>query len=399
MKLLFLVTDDWFFWSHRLHLARAARDAGFDVAVATSRGSYEKRIEAEGFDFHPVSFARSVPGQVRNLPLVLELTRLYARLQPDLCHHVSFLPVLYGSLAARRAKVRSVVNAITGLGHAFISPRAIHPLRWAMERAYRHVLRGEHVRTIFQNADDQNLFVERGLVAAEQTAIVPGSGVDTERFRPSPEVAGPPVVLFASRMLWSKGAGVLVKAGEILRQRGVAHELRLVGRPHPSNPDSIAEAQLEEWDRSGSARWMGYQSDMPGVLAGAHVVCLPSHYREGVPLALIEGAAAGRPLVATDSPGCRDIVRHGQNGLLVPERDPMALAQALETLIGEADVRARMGQAGRALVEERFSKDVVNAGILRVYRELLDGAWPEDPRGGPVLTPLPRPLDTSATLR
>jgi len=369
MRVLLLVTDDWFFWSHRLHLAREIRDAGGEVHVATSRGAYAARIEAEGFHLHPVRFARTLLGQPRNVLLLRRLADLYRELRPDVVHHVSFLPVFYGSLAARMAGMGAVVNAVTGLGHAFVDGG--RAMRRLLERCYAIALAGPRTRAIFQNEEDRELFVARGLVPRGRSVVVAGAGVDTEAFRPSPEPAGRPVVLLIGRMLWSKGVGVLVDASRRVRERGIDHELWLLGEPHPTNPDSIPRAELEAWHERGDARWLGRREDVSEWIPRASVVALPSYYREGVPLALIEAAAAGRPIVTTDTPGCRDIVRHGENGLLVPPRDAGALAGALAGLLADPERRARLGAGGRERALARFSKEIVNARTLEVYGELV----------------------------
>ncbi len=402
MRVLFLVTDDWFFWSHRLGLARAVRDAGGSVVVATCAGPLQEAIEAEGFAFEPVRFGRDVLGQLANLALVRRLERLYRRLRPDIAHHVSFLPIVYGSLAARRAGVPAVVNAVTGLGRFFMEEGGRRgPARRLVERAYRRALvpspGGPRSLALFQNPDDERLFRELGLVRPAEAALVHGSGVDTARFRPSDERPGVPVVLFCSRMLHSKGVADLVEACALLRARGVPHALELAGEPHGDNPDSLRERDLARWHERGLARWLGRRDDVPELLARSHVVALPSYYREGVPLALIEAAASARALVTTDTPGCREIVRHGVNGLLVPPRRPPELAQALAALLEDPATRARMGAAGRALVLERFSAAVVNGAILEHYRRLLgEGARaPRPARAGaepPPLLPAAHPL-------
>ena len=380
MKILFLVTDDWYFLSHRLHLARGVRDAGAEVVVVTSRGEGVAAIEDEGFTFRPIRFRRTLGGQALNLPLIAQLTRLYRRERPDLVHHVSFLPLFYGSMAAARAGVPAVVNAVTGLGHAFSNENGRGKLlRLGLERAYRRGLRGENVHALFQNAEDRAHFLELGLVPEERCTCTPGSGVDTEHFEPRTEPATTrPVLLHASRMLWSKGVGDSVEASRILTRRGVAHDLVLAGRTHATNPEAITEAELRAWEAEGVASWRGHVEDMRELYARSHVVLLPTRYREGVPMALLEAASAGRPILATDMPGCRDVVINGVNGYTVPPGSPEQMADALEPLLADAALRRRMGEAGRRHVVAHFSKEIVIEETLAVYRSLLPAVWPHD---------------------
>lgn len=385
VKLLFLVTDDWYFLSHRFALAKAAKDAGCEVVVATN-GSRGDELRAAGFRVREVSFSRRVLDQPRNLGLLRRLVALYREERPDLVHHVSFLPIFYGTLAARRAKVPAVVNAVTGLGHAFVDGGVRRKaLRWTVERAYARVLTGSRVRILVQNREDEQHLVTKGLADPDRISLVPGSGVDTERFLPRAEPLGDgaPLIVHASRMLWSKGVGDTVAAVQALRARGVPCRLVLAGRTHPENPQSIPESHLRAWSAEGVAQWIGETDDMPGLMARAAILCLPSVYREGVPMVLLEGAAAGRPIVTTDVPGCRDVVVDGDNGLLVPPSDPDAVAQALGRLLEDPDLRARMGERGRRRVLERFSQELVIRRTFGVYRDLVGDAWPH------VLAPLP----------
>jgi glycosyltransferase involved in cell wall biosynthesis len=381
VKILFLVTDDWYFLSHRLHLARGVRDAGGEVVVATSGGEGVGVIEEEGFAFRPVRFRRTLAGQFLNLALIGELTALYRRERPDIVHHVSFLPQVYGSLAAARAGVPAVVNAVTGLGHAFSGKNGKNGesgrrsfLRWGIERGYGMALRRPNVRALFQNDEDRSQLVKLGLVPEERTSCIPGSGVDTDHFRPEPEpTEDPPTILHASRMLWSKGVGDSVEASRELERRGVSHRLILAGRTHPTNPEAISEAQLGAWEREGIAEWFGNVGRMRECFARSHVVLLPTLYREGVPMVLLEAASCARPIVATDVPGCRDVVKDGVSGRIVPRNSPRQIADALEELLGDAALRRRMGEAGRRHVVAGFSKEIVVERTLEIYRSLLLG--------------------------
>jgi glycosyltransferase involved in cell wall biosynthesis len=379
-KALFVVNSDWFFVSHRFALGRALRDAGFDVAVAAGPTGDGPAIEAEGLRFLPVPFdrgGRSVRNDARTLA---RLARLYGREAPDLVHHVTIKPVLYGSLAARLARVPAVVNAISGLGFVFIERDRPGPrdalLRGGVLGAYRLALDSPRARAVFQNEDDRSFFVRRRLVARGRTALVRGSGVDTGRFRPSPPPeGGPPLVVLPARMLWDKGVGEFVEAARRLKAGGVSARFALVGAPDPGNPASVPADRLEAWRREGFVEWWGHRRDMPAVFASAHLVALPS-YREGLPLALAEAAASGRAGVATDVPGCRDVVKHGETGWLVPPRDPGALARALAEALADRDALARRGEAAHRYVARDFSRETVVAAHLRLYRELLGPRWP-----------------------
>lgn len=373
-RILYLVNDDRFFWSHRLPLAQAARDAGAEVAVAAPAGAHRARIEAAGFAFHPVPLQKVSIHPVRELRAAGHIARLYRELRPHLVHHVTLKPIVYGGRAARRLGIPAV-HAVTGLGYVYTGEDAKRRLlRRVAEAGYRYALGHPRSRTVFQNPDDLALFVEKGLVRRERAEVIPGSGVDPERFRPAPEPPQPPItVLLAARMLWDKGVGDLVEAARLLRAREVPIRVVLAGNPDPLNPSAIPPAQLEAWQREGLAEWLGHQADMAGLLQACHVFCLPSRYREGIPLALLEAAACGRPIVTADAPGCREVVQHQDNGLLMPPGDPAALAGALERLAADAALRQTMGRRGRERVLARFTAAHVAEQTLRLYEGLLEG--------------------------
>lgn len=390
MKILYTVTDDWYFLSHRLHVARAVREEGCEVLVVTSPGPRVPEILAEGFQHRPLRFHRTIKTQPLNLPVLTGLRHIYREESPDLVHHVSFLPVLLGTLAARSAGVPAIVNAITGLGHAFMEGGLRRrTLRFIMERAYRIALARGDCLALFQNEEDRRRFLSDGLAREDASICIPGSGVDTDLFRPCERPAeGVPIILHASRMLWSKGVGSTVEACRLLRRREVQHRLVLAGRTHPSNPESIPEARLFGWQEEGVAEWIGHQEDMPRVLAAAHVVCLPTLYREGVPKVLLEAAASGRPIVTTDVPGCRDVVEDGVNGFVVPTREPRRLADALQVLLENDNLRLRMGAAGREKILSGFSKEIIVKHTLDCYAQLLPNRWQVElrPRRSPAPT-------------
>ncbi len=372
LKVLFFTTEDWYFWSHRLLLARAVRDSGFDVVVVTRVNQHTDRIKQEGFNLIPIKLERNNKNPFHGLWIIFKLVQIYRRERPDLIHHVAMMPILYGSWAAKIAGVSTVVNAFTGLGYLF-AERGVGNrfLRRCFCLAYRGTLSLEHVTAIFQNPDDIALFSrETGIPVSSDIALIRGSGVDLARFVPTPEPAGPPLVVFASRMLWDKGVGEFVDAAHRLRKNGVMGRFVLVGESDRDNPTAVPSGQLKAWAKQGLVEWWGQKDDMPSVFSQSHVVCLPS-YREGVSKVLIEAAACGRAIVTTDAPGCREIVRHGENGFLVPVRDTEALARALQTLIENPGLRAKMGARSREIAVTEFSSEQVARETLAVYRQLL----------------------------
>lgn len=368
-QVAFFVTVDWYFCQHYLALARAARDAGFSVSVITGVEAHGQVIRESGLRLIPFEVSRKGVNPVSELGAIWRLARILRVERPDLLHNIAQKPVLYGTLVARFLGIPAVVNGIAGMGYLFTSEeRRARLIRRLAIYGYRRLLRAPRVRTLVQNADDQ---AQLRRLTGIDPVLIPGSGVNLERFSPSPEPPGPPVVVLASRMLWDKGVGELVEAARILKARGCRARLVLVGKPDPGNPNSVDEAQLREWQRGGCVEWWGHRSDMPAVLRQAHIACLPSYYREGIPKFLLEAAAAGLPLVTTDAPGCREAVDDGTNGVLVPPREPVALADGLESLLRDPERRRRLGVRSRQLAEERFAEDRIHAQTLGVYRELL----------------------------
>jgi glycosyltransferase involved in cell wall biosynthesis len=371
-RLLYVVNHAGFFLSHRLSLAQAAQAAGYDVHIATPAAIETETIRAEGFPHHPVPLSRRGVRVWEEALTLRHLYRLYRTLNPDLVHHVTIKPVLYGGMMARLAHVPAAVYSVTGLGHVFVANGLkVRLLRQGVKLAYRLALGHPNARVIFQNPDDRALFVKNHLVDESKAVLIKGAGVNMSLFSPCPETeTETPLVLFASRMLWSKGVGEFVEAARRLREAGVTARFVLVGDVDPDNPASVPAARLEAWRDGGAVEWWGHRNDMAAVFAQSHLVCVPS-YGEGVPKVLIEAAACGRAIVTADVPGCREIVRHGENGLLAPVRDAGALAERLRQLIEDPALRRRMGVRSRSIAEAEFSLEQVVRETLAVYRELL----------------------------
>ena len=368
-RLLFVVNNPAFFMSHRLPVAQAAQRAGYDVHVATMDGPAVADIVALGMTHHVIPMTRSGKRPLQELGTLLALLRLFRRLRPRVVHLVTIKPVLYGGIAARLARVPGMVAAISGLGFVFLSNSLkMRLVRAVVARLYRLALGHPNSRVIFQNASDRDLLKSLGAVRDEQVVLIRGAGVDLELCQALPEPAAPPVVAtMVARLLRDKGVWEFVEAARLLRARGVSVTMRLVGGVDAGNPTSATPAEVEAWQREGCVEALGERSDVPQLYAASHIAVLPS-YREGLPKSLIEAAACGRAVVTTDVPGCRDAIDPDKTGLLVPVRDPQALADAIARLVDDAALRHSMGVAGRALAEREFNIE----RVARIHVELYD---------------------------
>ena len=342
-RIVFFVTEDWYFCSHRLPLAIAAKQAGYTVYVITRVNLHGAEIEAAGLNLVGVTMSRRSKNPIVDARFIVELIRIYKDIRPDLVHHVAMKPVIYGSIAARLAGVSANVNALAGLGFLFSSRKIMaRLLRPIIKTLLRVLLDNERTTVILQNPDDVELMVASGTINRGRVRLIMGSGVDIDEYRQQPEPEGMPIVLLASRLLWDKGVGEFVKAAQMLKTAGVEARFVLVGEGDDANPESISQHRLDVWKREGVVEIWGRRSDMPSVLSASHIVCLPS-YREGLPKVLVEAASCGRPIVTTDAPGCREIVRDGVNGILVPVKDADALANAIRSLLKAPEIAEANG--------------------------------------------------------
>ncbi|MCF8476727.1 MAG: glycosyltransferase family 4 protein [Pseudolabrys sp.] len=373
-KILYLVSEDWYFVSHRLPMARSAKAAGYDVHVATRVGRCGQQIVSEGFTLHPIEWRRGNMNPFRLLATVMQTRRLYRALAPDLVHHVALVPSIVGSVAALGLPAARL-NAFAGLGYIFTSATAKARLvRAAATPLLGWLLKRPATSVLVQNPDDRAAAIRLG-VAADRIALIPGSGIDVDILTPLPEPTGPFTIGFVGRLLDDKGVRTLVRAHEILAERGVAVRMLLAGTPDPSNPASIPDQVIANWRARPGLSLLGHVDDVGTVWAQAHVGVLPSR-REGLPKSLLEAAACGRALIATDVPGCREIARHGVNALLVPPDDPEALANAIETLMADSGKRQAFGRASRQIAVDEFSSDRIGREIVALYKSLLAAAAP-----------------------
>jgi glycosyltransferase involved in cell wall biosynthesis len=381
-RLLFVVNDTTFFVSHRLPLAVAAREAGFDIDLAALDSGGLEEVRAHGIAFHPLAVDRTGINPLRDVRLFCQLLALIRTLRPTLMHTVTIKPVIYGGIAARLLGVPSLVSAVSGLGSVFVdADKATLLVRFIVRGLYRLALAHHNSCAIFQNPEDHDQMVNAKLVAPERTVLIRGSGVDIDVFRPTPEPEGTPIAIMPARLVWPKGVREFVEAARLLHRSDVKIRMALVGEPPAHNRASVPRAEIRAWVEQGLIEWWGYRSDMPQVYASCHVVCLPSFYGEGVPRALIEAAACARPIVTTDTPGCREVVHDRDNGLLVPPRSPEAIAEALRTLVGDPELRAEMGGRGRRRAVSEFSLGHVIGATLALYERLSATADRSPARG------------------
>jgi glycosyltransferase involved in cell wall biosynthesis len=365
-----LVSDGKSFLSHRLGLARAARDAGWAVTVIMPPCPEVAAARGEGFEVVESPMRRDLRAPWEDLRAAWQIASVLRRCGADVVHNFALKPALVGTLACRIARIRTVVNTVAGMGYIFINQGLkARVLRTVIVAGFRALIDRAGTAVIVQNRDD-HAAVAGPLVHAERVVLVRGSGVDVGHYTPQPEPGGTPVAALVARMLWDKGVGELVEASRLLRQRGIPLRIALVGDTDPANPRCIPPEQLAAWQREGVIEWWGFRADVRAVWGECHIAVLPS-YREGLPKALLEAAACGRPLVTTDVPGCREMVTDQVDGLLVPARQAAPLADALERLARSESERQRLGTAARRRVETELCDSVVHDAILGLYQQLL----------------------------
>ena len=372
MKIVLFANTDWYLYNFRRSLALALRDAGHDVLLLSPPGEYGERLRELGLRWQPLPMDRRSLNPLREFALLAHLVRLLRREQPALVHGFTIKCAVYGSFAARIARVPAWVNSVAGMGYVFISndlrARCLRPL---VKLLLRLALDGKRTRLILQNPDDVGLFERSGLVDPARIRLIPGSGVDCSRFQQrelAPD-ASALCVLLASRLLWDKGIAEYVEAARRLRSEGRNLRFLIAGDPDPGNPASVPLPTVQAWAAEGAIEWLGHVDDMAALLAEVQIVALPS-YREGLPKTLIEAAACGLALVTTDVPGCREVVTDGVDGLLVQVRDADVLTAAIRRLDDDRALCRRLGNAARAKALSQFDERIVIERTLAVYREL-----------------------------
>lgn len=371
MKIVFVNVEDHMFLNQRLNLALAAKEAGFKVVVASNKSELHTTISNYGFKYVDTRNKRQGKNIFVQILSIYRLYRIFRDEKPDVVHNISIKPNIYGSIAARLCGVPRIVNLVNGLGYVFTSDKSIRRfmIKKLVIHMYRFAFLSERIQVIFQNPDDQDYFIHKKITSKNNSHLVLGSGVDTSLFSPSNSMTfnSKPVVLFFGRMLWDKGIGYLIEAKKILKADNIDFNLTLAGEPDDSNPSSIELEQIKKWESEGLIKFLGYCPDMVEIIRGSDLVTLPSYYREGVPLSLIEAASIGKPIVTTDMPGCREIVEDGVNGFLVPIKDSKALANKIKEILLNEDMKVSFGENSRQRAIRFFSKEIVNKKTIEIY--------------------------------
>lgn len=371
-KIIISANTDWYLYNFRLTLAKELREQGNDVILLSPPGNFKDRLQAEGFQWIPFPLSRQGVNPFKEIWSVMKLVQIYKTIQPDLVHHHTIKCVIYGSLAARFANIPAIVNSITGRGFIFSSmkPLAVF-LKPLIKLIYKFVFSFSKIRVIFENETDLFFFLENNLISKEQATLIPGVGVDTHRFHPVNEPNPDIIVLLATRMLWDKGVGVFVDAARLINSQEKKARFVLVGNIDEGNPASIEKRELENWQQEQVVEWWGFKDDMSSIYTIGTIFSFPTMYGEGIPTVLLEASACSLPLVATNIPGCRDVIKHGVNGFLIPPQDPQALAEAIEKLLADPGLRENMGKAGRKIILEKFSLEKIIEQTLHVYQRAL----------------------------
>jgi glycosyltransferase involved in cell wall biosynthesis len=368
-KILLVSRCAWTLYNFRSGLLRALLTEGFDVRGGGAGGDgFESRIEALGVSFNVIPIDKRGIAPLADFRLLYALYRWYRKEKPDIIHHFTIKPVIYGSIAARMAHVPRIVNTVTGLGYVFIEEKALW-LKRLVEHLYRFSLKRADF-TFFLNQEDMDLFLHRKMIPFGKSEVLPGEGVDSSRFIPCVSQRTIPngslTFLLVARLLKDKGIYEYIEAAKMVRKKYPECRFQLLGRRDIRNPNVIPKTDIDSWTSCGLVEWLGEVSDVRPVIEQSDAVVLPS-YREGTPRSLLEAAAMGKPLIATDAVGCREVVEHGVNGLLVPVKNSQALASAMIELIQNPEKIEAMGREGRIKVEQQFDEKIVIQRTLAGY--------------------------------
>ena len=370
-KVLFVITEDWFFHSHFLDRAKYIASSGGTVGIATRFSIHEEELRNLGFELFPIDFSRRGLNPITEFITALKIRRIVRRFKPDIAHNIALKPVVTGTFGELLGRQGVVINALVGMGYIFTSTdtraSVVKPI---LSRILKFLLCSNSVHVVIENPDDLNSLVDEGFVRKSQISLIRGAGVDLIAFPFQPEITGPVVVTMVSRILRDKGVLEFIDSASQLQSKMPEVKFQIIGEPDLGNPSAIEQSEIDSWESLPNVKYLGRRSDIAEILKGSHIVCLPS-YREGLPKSLLEALSSGRPIITTDVPGCREVCEDGVNGLLIPARDSIALSDAIEKLAINPELRQAMGRAGRMRAESEFSSELVCTQTLDLYRRLM----------------------------
>ena len=371
-RILFIVSEESYFMSHRLNLASEALEKGYKVGLLCNRGKNTDLIKKKGIEVFNFSLSRTSLSPLNHIRTIFQISSVFKLFKPDLIHAVAIKPLIFSSLVSKYQGLESRVFALGGLGFIFSSDKILaRSLRPFVVLFLKFCLLGGKTRLIMQNKDDCKKVWDLKLINENKTRLIEGAGVDTELFIPGEKNLNKiPTVILPARLLWDKGIGEFVEAAKSIKSKSIPARFILVGSQDLHNPENIKSQVIDQWVDEELIEYWGFSDDMPKIMKEASIVCLPS-YREGLPKALIEAASCAKPIVTTDVPGCKEVVSHGLNGYLVKERESKDLTIFLEELILDKSLRYSMGQEGRKIVLERFAEKLITEKTRKVWEEVL----------------------------
>ena len=371
-KILFIISEDWYFVSHRLYLAKVAINSGYKVALLSHFTNHREIIEAEGIKTIAWPLNRSSRNLYKEIEAIKSIVSTIRQFKPSMIHSVAMKPVIYSAIACNLSGLKSRIFALAGLGFVFTSSkRSAKILRPFLKVIFSLLFKGKKTKLILQNPDDQRQLLSEGVINPKNIRLIRGAGVDTKTFSFKTIPSNMPIIILPSRMLWAKGIQDFVDCAIEINKKVKKARFVLVGTPDIQNPDAISKVRLKKWNEEGVIEWWGHQSDMVKVYHQSTIVCLPTTYGEGLPKSLLEAASCGRPIVTYDVPGCREIVIDGYNGFLVKAKRVDDLISAISNLLDDRELCIKMGKNGRKLVEKYFTQEKIAQETMAVWEELL----------------------------
>jgi len=372
IKILFIITEDWYFVSHRLDLVKRAIWSGYQVALLSHYTNHREVIEDAGIKSIEWPLDRSSKNPLTELNAIKSIISSIRQFRPDIIHSVAMKPVIYSSIASLFTGLDNRIFALAGLGFVFTSnTRSAKIIKPFLEFAFRLLFKGCKTRLILQNPEDRQALLLANIINPYNIRLIRGAGVDIKSFSINKIPTDLPIISIPARMLWAKGIQDFIDCSKEINKDNKFARFVLVGTPDEQNPDSIPKQQLIEWDKNGVIEWWGHRSDMPNVFHQSTIVCLPTTYGEGLPKSLLEAASCGRPIVAYDVPGCREIVKDGYNGYLVKPKSVDGLVNAISQLLNDHELCDNMGKNGRKLVEKHFTQEKIAVETIAVWEEVL----------------------------